>query len=166
MLKIFHAISQLNMVQLRDVYTQSIADAGKHRFPSSTEQIQFLRATEDFYDYVDFFLEDERSFYAVWLADGVYTAALRIEPYRDGYLLSGLETAPGARGKGYATSLVRAVQEHLRQFGSYKLYSHVEKNNKLSLAVHHKCGFQRISEHAAYIDGSVSNNACTLCYEA
>ena len=51
-------------------------------------------------------------------------------------------------------------------FGSYKLYSHVEKNNKSSLAVHQKCSFQRISEHAVYIDGSVSNSACTLCYEA
>jgi RimJ/RimL family protein N-acetyltransferase len=166
MLKIYHSIRQLNMVQLRDVYAQSILSAEKQRFPSATEAKQMQRSIEDFYDYVDFFLEDRYSFYAVWLVNDVYTAALRVERYRDGYLLSGLETAPGARGKGYATSIVRAVQEHLRQFASYKLYSHVEKNNKPSLAVHHKCGFQRISEHAAYIDGSVSNNACTLCYEA
>ena len=166
MLEIFCAFGQLNMAQLQRVYEQSILEDGKRHYRALPEQLQILRATEDFYDYVDFFLKDEKSMYAVWVADGIYKAALRIEEYCDGYLLSGLETALTERSKGYATALIRSVQEYLSKSGHYKLYSHVNKKNELSLLIHKNSGFICILENAVYIDGSISHNAYTLCYEA
>lgn len=166
MLNVFYSSGQLNKAQLQQVYEQSILEDGQKRYRSLPEQLQILRATEDFYDYVDLFLGDEKSMYAVWVTDGVYNAALRVEGYRDGYLLSGLETSLRSRRKGCATALVRSVQEFLSQSGHYKLYSHVDRNNEASLQVHRNCEFSRILEYAVYIDGSVSHNACTLCYEA
>ncbi len=166
MLKVFQSSRQLNMRQLQHVYEQSIIAWGKENYPSLPECLQFLRATEDFYAYIDFFLEDAGSAYAVWVVDDAYCAALRIERYRDGYLLSGLEAALSARQKGYATALINAVQEYLSQFGTYKLYSHVDKKNIVSLTVHGNCGFYRILDYAVFIDGSVSHRSCTLYYEA
>lgn len=166
MLKVFQSSQQLNMAQLQHVYEQSIIEAGKENYSYLPEHLQFLRATEDFYDYVDFFLKDADSLYAIWMPDGVCGAALRLEKYRDGYLISGLETALTARRRGYATALIHAVQEYLSQFGTYRLYSHVDKKNIVSLTVHEKCGFYQILDHAVFIDGSVSHRSCTLCYAA
>jgi ribosomal protein S18 acetylase RimI-like enzyme len=86
-----------------------------------------------------------------------------LEPYRDGLLVEALETAPGYRRRGYAEALLRQV---LGSFAGKKIYSHVDKTNIPSLRLHEKCGFSRISECAAYIDGSINSRACTLCYEA
>ena len=89
-------------------------------------------------------------------------AALRIEPYCDGLLLTGLETAPEEREKGYATQLLSAVLEYLRVSSKSIVYSHVIKNNPASLAVHKKCGFVKHLDYAVYVDDSVSQNAYTL----
>ena len=165
MLRLFHSPGQLNKAQLYRVYEQSICNDGRRNYPSLSESLQFLRAMDDFYGYVDLFLDDNSSIYAVWVVDDVYCAALRIEGYRDGYLLSGLETALFARRKGYATALINAVQKYLSELGSYKLYSHVDKKNEPSLHVHKKCGFYRLLDYAVFIDGSVFHNSYTLCYE-
>lgn len=165
MLKIFHTPKELNKAQLMTVYEQSNRDEGKQRYPYLPENLQILRAEEDFCAYVDVFLKDERSIYAIWTSDDVYCAALRIEAYRDGYLLSGLETALTARRKGYATELVKEFQNYLKKFGAYKLYSHVSKTNRASMIVHMNCGFVRVLDHAVYVDGSVFHNVYTLCYE-
>ena len=98
--------------------------------------------------------------YALWVEDGRYRSALRLEPYEDGLLLEALETAPKYRRQGYAEKLMRAVQEAFPQ----KIYSHVSKRNKASLAIHEKCGFRQVLDYARYIDGSVAHNAITLCY--
>jgi GNAT superfamily N-acetyltransferase len=165
MLKIFRSLKGLNKAQLLIVYEQSIRQEGKQRYPSLPDNLQCLRAEEDFCAFLDLFLADKQSIYAVWAPDGVYRAALRIEAYRDGFLLSGLETALEGRHKGYATALIKETQKHLSELGPYKLYSHVGKANTASLHVHRKCGFIRVLEHAEYVDGSVFHNVCTLCYE-
>lgn len=136
-----------------------------HRESIGNESVPELQAEQDFYDYTQAFFREYGGTYALWVKDGRYYSALRLEPYNDGLLLSGLETAQEARGKGYATELVRAVLERLSQTDHKRLYSHVRKNNIPSLKIHNCCGFQRILEHAVYVDGSVYHNSCTFCYE-
>ena len=165
MVKIIGEIGELNTQQLLDVYLQSHENYGREHFPKLDAHEQLVFAQEDFRSYLreDFFLQKD-AFYAVWIVDGVYQCALRLEPYRDGMLLQALETAPNARRKGYAGSLIAEVLKHL-QGRSYKaVYSHVEKHNIPSLAVHYKCGFQKLTDSATYLDGTVTQRSCTLCY--
>ena len=160
MLKFAKRLGELNFGALMEVYEEGNLENGALRYPNLPENEQLLRAREDFYAYLkDHFFPEPGAVCAVWEENGRYVSALRLEPYEDGLLLEALETAPGARGRGYAKQLVMAV---LSTLGSQTVYSHVSKKNAASLAVHKACGFQRISEHAAYIDGSVSANACTL----
>ena len=100
---------------------------------------------------------------AVWAPEGAYQAVLRLEPYADGLLLSGLETAPGSRRRGFAKALIEAVVEKLDNDGKTIVYSHVDKQNFASLAVHASCGFERTKEYAVYSDGSVLHSSCTFC---
>lgn len=158
MLKIIKTMGELNTEQLIGVYAESIRENAE-RF--SMDQYQGENA---FLDYLseDFFRQ-KGAFYALWTEDGVYRSALRLEPYRDGLLLQALETAPNARRRGYAHALTTDVLQYLRDEGCNAVYSHVEKRNAPSLRVHFKCGFREISDHATYLDGTVTQNSCTLC---
>ena len=106
------------------------------------------------------FFRTPNAVYAIWEEDGKYISALRLEPYREGLLLEALETAPIYRRQGFAEKLMLSV---LDKFSDTKIYSHVSKRNLPSLRIHEKCGFRRILEYAAYIDGSVNRRCCTLC---
>ena len=122
-----------------------------------------MQAEQDFYQYLrEVFFPTAGAVYAVWEENGTYITALRLEPYRDGLLLTALETAPEYRRRGYAQKLIEAVLEELP---GEKLYSHVSKTNAASLRTHISCGFQKILDHAAYLDGSVLRSSCTLCHE-
>lgn len=90
-------------------------------------------------------------------------SALRIESYRNGVLVTGLETAPNFRNRGYAESLLSAVMDHLSECGSNFVYSHIDKRNAASLRVHEKCGFSRIRDSAVLLDGTVTTGMYTLC---
>ena len=163
MLVVIHSMRELNFGQLMAVYEESNRKNGKEFWPEQPEGQRILRAEQDFYQYLrESFFQTEGAFYAVWTEKGYYVSALRLEPYQDGLLLEALETAPEYRCKGYASTLIRAVQE-LPEIE--KIYAHVHKKNTASLRTHKNCGFRRILEHAVYIDGSVRTNSCTLCYE-
>lgn len=166
MLKIIEKMCDLDSTQLMAVYSESNLENGRWRFPDLPEDEQIRKAESGFLTYLreDFFGQ-KNAIYAVWEVERQYRSALRIEPYRDGLLLEALETAPAERRKGYAESLVRAVLCYLQQTEFTAVYSHVSKRNVQSLSVHRKCGFRRVSDTAAYIDGTVTNNACTLCYQ-
>ena len=82
-----------------------------------------------------------------------------MEPYCDGYLLEAVETEKAERRKGYARCLLDAV---LRSGRVQIVYAHIYKNNRASLVLHRSCGFQPHQDYAAFIDGTVSANACTL----
>ena len=130
-------------------------------YTDEPEDRQIALAEQDFYQYLkDCFFPTFGAVYAVWMEENEYISALRLEPYKDGFLLEALETAPKHRRKGYAVKLIRAV---LAQMPDQRIYSHVSKRNVPSLAVHEKCGFRKISDSAIYIDGSVNHRACTLC---
>ena len=161
MLQIIGNLKDLAFGELMAVYAEGNRENGEEFWPELSAGEQILRAEQDFYQYLrEVFFRTKGAVYCIWLQKGHYVSALRLEPYEDGLLLAALETAPSFRRQGYAVQLVQAVQKTFPQ----KIYSHVSKENRPSLAVHRKCGFSQILEYARYIDGSVSRNAVTLCY--
>jgi len=155
------SLRELDFRELMAVYAGSNQENASEMYPELSEGQAALQVEQDFYSYLrDCFFRTEGAYYAVWQLSGRYVSALRIEPYKDGVLLAALETAPDQRRKGYAEKLIRQVLASER-----KVYSHVGKQNLPSLKIHEKCGFQRTSEQAMYIDGSVNEKCCTLCFE-
>ena len=160
MLYIARSLRELDFSRLMAVYAEGNAENAEDLYPEMSAGERLLRAEQDFYQYLrEGFFPVQNAYYALWVEDGEYVSALRIEPYKDGVLLEALETHPEKRRRGFAEKLVKAVLA-----GERKVYSHVGKRNVPSLRVHEKCGFQRISEQAVYIDGSVNGKCCTLCY--
>lgn len=159
MLHIVRNRKDLDFGKLMAVYEESNRKWAQERYPYLTEAEQQLRTEQDMYGNLQCFFLDRRAFYAVWDQDGSYVSAVRFEPYEDGLLLEALETMPAERNKGYAKRLVNAVLTKIHG----KIYSHVEKHNHPSLAVHSACGFADYLEYAVYADGSVSHKAVTLC---
>ena len=161
MLEIHTVMGKLNISWLSEVYSESIKLQGEN-YSDFSENARILEAQQDFYWSLQAFFKQKDVFYAVWNLGDSYKAALRCEPYQDGLLLEGVETAPQSRRQGYARDLLRAVIAYLRQSGYQKLYSHVHKGNKASLMLHKRCGFTIISDRACYIDGSVDYKSYTL----
>ncbi len=108
-----------------------------------------------FFDDLSDFFSQKKAFYCIW-QDGDYVSALRLEPYGDGLLLSGLETKPDCRSRGYAKLLLKAVLslEEVKSWG--KVYSHIHKRNIISQKLHKKMHFEKISDTAVLLDGTVS----------
>lgn len=162
MLYIVRSGRDLDFRQLMDVYEESNRQWAREHYPYLSESEQILRTEQDMYENLRCFFLDRASFYAIWEQDGSYVSAVRFEPYKDGMLLEALETKPDERKRGYAKQLVTAVLDQMHG----KIYSHVDKRNRPSLAVHRACGFAEISGHAVFADGSVSHNAVTFCTES
>lgn len=167
MLHIARKTGQLSFDKLLDLYRESILKRGRELAPEEETFRQIRISEDDFYNYLSSsFFRTEDAVYAIWEEGGRYFSALRLEPFQDGLLLEALETVPDERGRGYASKLIRDVQEWLvSEKGSVKVYSHINKRNLASLAVHRTCGFKVIMDHAVYIDGSVNSVAYTLCWE-
>lgn len=163
MLKIAKSVSELNTAQFLAVYAESVRKKAQACYRDFSENQQIDWAEDDLLTYLreDFFRQRD-AFCAMWLIDGIYISGLQIETYRDGVLLHALETAPDARRNGYAYELVTAVLEYLRQEKCVNVYSHIHKRNIPSLRLHEKCGFQKISDSAVYIDGTVTQNSYTM----
>lgn len=160
MLEVFDSLKNLNFQMLMDVYAQSNRENAEVYFPQLSEPQGVAMVEQQFYTFLqEVFFKTRDSRYCVWLADGKYVSALRLEPYRDGLLLEALETAPEQRHKGYGCRLMQAA---LGQIQGKPVYSHVGKRNAASLALHMGCGFEKIQDCAVYINGSVSQNAVTL----
>ena len=158
MLKIIRRPKELMYSEWMHIYEESLQKQGETAYPHLSAEEQLFRAEQDFYSDLRSFLTEDHGCCAVY--DGI--AAARFEPHKDGVLLMGLETAPVARNKGAATALVNGVIRYLSERGKTIIYSHVEKRNAASLAVHKKCGFCRSEEFAVFIDGSVSYDFETL----
>lgn len=163
MLRIVRSMKDLNFSELMEVYSEGNLENARELYPHLPEGQGILRAEQDFHQYLrEIFFQTAGAYYAIWQQEGRYISALRLEPYRDGLLLNGLETPPEYRRQGYARKLVQAALELC--VGS-KVYSHVHKKNTPSLQLHLQCGFRRISEQAIYLDGSVNSRCCTLLYQ-
>ena len=158
MLLIAKRLEELNFSALMDIYIEGNLEKAEEYGDGG-----LLRAEREFYDYLreDFFRQ-QGAFYAVWTEQGRYVSALRLEPYKDGWLLEALETAPDYRKKGYAKALMIAVLEYMNQS---IIYSHVSKRNEAFLRTHYACGFQKHLDHVVYLDGSVTNRGVTLKFD-
>lgn len=141
MLIISYRASELDLEELSFVYRE----AG-------------FRAHDSFYEDVYAYFSEHIGGYAVWLEGGHYVCALRFEPYRDGILISCLQTGENSRRKGYAQKLISSVCSKFQK----PLYSHVEKKNIPSRKLHCKCGFEVISDTATLLDGTVTSRYETL----
>lgn len=161
MFQILTSPSQLNYEKIMQVYQQSIQQSGVENYPDLEDNRQLLEAEQDFYLYLNTFLRQKDSFCAVWVEEGSYISALRIEPYRDGVLIAGLETAPTRRKMGYAKKLLSATVQYLDGKNIPKIYSHIHKNNIASVKTHISCGFVCAFDYAAFVDGSVDYQSRT-----
>ena len=164
MLLIADRLRNLSFGSLMEVYRESNEWNGEEFFPMKTPERQLALAEERFYQYLqeDFFSQPDARYF-IWTENAEYVSALRLWPFRDGQLLEGLETKPGQRRKGYAASLIRAVQE-LSPAGT-RIYSHVSRDNTASMRLHESCGFRVAQESARCLDGSVSTRCKTMCWE-
>ena len=145
MLKLIYTMAELDPEQLLAIYKEHNWD--------ELDFLSYLR--EDFFPQSD-------AVYAVWVEASEYKAAVRLERSQNGALLHSLETAPNERRKGYAYNLLMHFLDYLRATDYKYVYSHVEKRNKASLALHKKCGFEIISDSATYLDGTVTQRSDTL----
>lgn len=165
MLRVFYGLNELDFGKLMELYYEGNRENAEDQYPCDDLNIGILKAEQDFYQYLnEVFFPTEGAFYVVWEEHGIYLSALRLEPFREGLLLEALETHPDYRRRGYAKTLISSVLEQLKQKGIPVVYSHVHKKNTASLCTHLSCGFQRVSEHSVYIDGSVNWRSCTLQY--
>ncbi len=151
MVKMFYNCADMDIPQLVNLYADSLQNQKK---------------AEDFASYIqwDFFRQPDACC-CVLLKDGRYVSALRLERFEDGFLLSGLQTAPHHRNKGYGSRLLQDVLASLCQQDRLPVYSHIHKKNKISLRLHCTAGFCIISDYAKLLDGTVSAMYVTLRYE-
>lgn len=167
MLKIARTLEELSFEKLMKIYIEDNRERGAELWPEQPEEDRLAQAEAGFRRYLETeFYSKPGGVYALWEAEGKYASALRLEPYRDGLLMEALGTAPEERRKGYASALIRAVQDWLGKQGKVKLYSHVGKKNAASLSVHERCGFVPILDYAVYGDGTENPRAYTMLFEA
>lgn len=153
-----HRLHQLSFSKLMEVYRES-----NLKKTASGGDFSLLEEEQRFYDYLTrIFFRTPGAVYAIWEEGGRYACAARLEPYRDGLLLAGLETAPALRGRGYARTLLSSVQSALPE--GTLVYSHVHKENRISMNLHTQMGFRCVSESAVYIDGSADSRCRTLLW--
>ena len=166
MLIVVRSMRDLLFGQIMAVYEQGNLEQGRRKWPDEPEGRQLALAEQDFFDYLrQCFFTLPGAVICTWQVEGRHVSALRLEHWKDGVLLTGLETAPDQRGKGYACALIRAVQDYLSQQGKGRVYSHISKGNAASIHVHEKCGFRKIYDHAVLLDGSVNRKYTTYIYE-
>lgn len=165
MLKIITKCHQLDFGQLMNVYRDSILDDGMLHYPWLDDGQKIQEAEQDYYAFLREFFKFPGAFLAVWEIDGVYCASLRIEPYADGFLLEGVETAPDKRRRGFAKSLIENVVKHLSDKDAGKLYSHIDNMNLASIKLHEACHFIKQNNHAVFADGSVDHHTFTYVRE-
>ncbi len=155
--------NQLCLGKLMDVYASSNLENARRKYPYLSESEQSLQSEQDFYGYLQEFFSFPSAYCFVLPREDEYVSALRLEQYKDGYLLTALETKPNCRNNGYAKSLVQQVLAQLPE--ETVIYSHIEKKNKASIAVHTACGFVKLFDYATLLDGTVSRNFYTMQYK-
>ena len=166
MFLVITSLRQLDFRKLMDVYEESNALEGKRRYPQYPANIQLIETEQDFYRFLKDFFRTDGSQYFLWTSDGNYKAALKVEPYRDGLLIEGLETAPDSRRRGVATILLAETIRYLNTQSNMKLYSHIHKENYPSIRTHERCGFVKEFDYASFVDGSVDHHYITYVKNA
>ena len=149
MLKIVNRFCDLDIDRILLVYEEQFSGRSK-------------LTKDDFCEDWMLFFRDKHNVCCIWETEATFKACLRIEPYRDGALITCLETAPQDRGPGHATALINAVKDYLKQQNCSAMYVHILENNKVSMHTHRKAGFTKYSDVAHLVDGTISQRYCTL----
>lgn len=88
------------------------------------------------------FVAHDRQMVLVEEAEGAWVSGLRCVECAPGvWYLEALETAPQARGKGWARQLMEHTQQLLTGEGAKELFSLIDPENTPSIATHVGCGF-------------------------
>ena len=158
MLEIIRSVSRFPFAAVMEIYSGSNGELARRQWPELPPEQGLYRAEQEMYDFLryDFFPRQD-AFCALWREGDIPVSAVRLERWRDGWLLEGLETRPDLRGKGYAGKLLEAVLPRV----AGKVYSHVHRENQASIRVHERVGF-RISAGTAMLDGSFLPGYLTL----
>lgn len=118
-----------------ELYRESMAQlARRFESPQAMEQAygEFLKE----------FVTHPNQMVLVEEVDGVWVSGLRCVECAPGvWFLEALETAPQARGKGWAKQLITHTQQQLTQLGAHELFSLIDPENTPSIATHVACGF-------------------------
>ncbi len=163
MVSYVNRLPELNFGKLMEVYIEGNRENGAELYPEEGPEQQLLFAEQNFYQFLqETFFKTPGTVYALWVEDGRYISALRLEPYRDGLLLEALETRPDRRRRGYATRLMAKV---LADKGGQRIYSHILKGNIASVKTHERAGFRKVLDYSVYVDGSVNRACDTYCFE-
>ena len=153
---------ELDFDALMDVYLEGNRENGEDLYPEKSPERQLELALRDCEVYLrnEFFAISDACYW-IWSEDGAYRSSLRLEPYQDGLLLEALETHPEHRRKGYAKKLIFADLERLPK--GTRVYSHISKRIRPSLASHLACGFSKLLDYSVDADGEIYDNQVTMC---
>ena len=162
MLRVIQSMSELPFDQLMAVYRESNMRSARRMWGEDDPERALSMVERMAYEDLQcgfFTIRDARL--CVWVVENQCVSDLRLEPWRDGWLLAALETSPDHRNQGYAQSLLRSVQGYLAERGPVRLYSHIHSRNTPSIRVHEQCGFRKISDTAALLDGTITTQMGT-----
>lgn len=166
MLLIFESMNEEELKHLMGFYEDGNRINASRAFPNCDEEEALVKIEEGFTQWLreDFFPKEENTYY-VLEENGQWVSALRLTKIEDFYYLEALHTPIIHRKKGYASKLMNAVIEHLKQQGSVHIRDNVRKGNIASMATHSKCGFDIEHEEAIdYLDGQTYSNCYGLSY--
>ena len=154
-------INDLSYGKIMTVYEESNLNKARVQYSDLDNNVAIHMVEQEFYTYLkDVFFQTEGAYCAVFEKNNQYCCIVRIEPYLDGVILAGLETAPEFRRMGFASRLYLELLTTLTK----PVYVHVEKKNYASILLHEKFGFSIIADFAVFLDGSRSEDAYTLCW--
>ena len=159
MVRFAYSMNDLSFGKLMTVYEESNLNNVNMLYPHMDKNAAIHVVEQAFYAYLkDVFFKTKGACCAVLEENDQYCSIVRTEPYLDGVILTGLETAPKFRRMGYATRLYTELLKALPK----AVYVHVCKDNHASLLLHKKFGFSIVDRYALYLDGSRSEDAYTL----
>lgn len=163
MLEIVRQLSDLSFSSLCDLYWSEPSVLGDKDSIQTDDCRRRMADEQDFYAYLRsvFFMTPE-AFYAIGVDAGRYVSAVRVEPFRDGYILAGLVTHAAFRRHGFGKKLLSGVIDYVKSSGDVRLYSHIDRQNYASIELHKCCGFREILDYAVFLDGSVSQKYHTF----
>ena len=158
MLRTITSMDALDPAALMAIYAESNAENGAYFFPELPPAEQIARAEEAFLKFLreEFFSVPGNRYY-VLEQDGIWAAALRLQPVEDFFWLEALETRPDLRRRGCALALLRAVQ---RELGPCVIRDAVSRRNEASLRTHFAAGFSVENDPAVEYPGGETDPRC------
>lgn len=168
MIKRITRFNDIDQRKLMDIYLKGMIEDAEYQYPEIEDPQEAVRLIEEsFLEWLEseFFKRPEDTY---WILEekGVWISALRTSRIEDSlYYLEALETHGDYRKRGYASTLVNAVIDALKEGGAFRLCDCVHKANEASLNTHKKCGFEIVADNGyCYLYGSTNERTYGLEY--